>query len=122
MEIVRQGDLIWIDAEPHAGREQGGHNPQKGNIRRPMLVISTSQYYRNTGLIIGMPITHKKYSRIDILIPLEDPKSGINGSVITYQMQNFDFQARHGKIVGKVSHHFIQQILPIAVGAFGIDL
>lgn len=122
MAGVKQGDLIWIDAEPHSGREQGGHNPAKGNIRRPMIVISTSQYFQCTGLIIGMPITHKKFQRTDILVPIKDEHSGIEGSIITYQMQNYDFQSRHGKIAGQVSKDFVEKLLPIAVGAFGITI
>jgi hypothetical protein len=35
MVTPKQGDLIFIDAEPHAGHEEGGHRPQSGHIRRP---------------------------------------------------------------------------------------
>lgn len=35
-----QGDLIMIDAEPHKGREYGGHNKQLGNIRQIQNTIS----------------------------------------------------------------------------------
>ncbi|MEB3365626.1 type II toxin-antitoxin system PemK/MazF family toxin [Lactobacillus sp. R2/2] len=44
MVAPKQGDIIWIDAEPHAGREEGGHNPQSGNIQRPAIVISNNAY------------------------------------------------------------------------------
>lgn len=122
MVKVTQGDLIWIDAEPHAGREEGGHNPQRGNIRRPMIVLSTAAYYDQTGLIIGMPITHRKFKRTDILIPINDQTSGIDGSIITYQMPNYDFAGRHGKVAGHMGRELINQLLPIAVGVYGITL
>ena len=32
------GDIIWIDFEPHSGTEEGGHNPKRQNVTRPMLV------------------------------------------------------------------------------------
>ncbi|WP_288760335.1 type II toxin-antitoxin system PemK/MazF family toxin [uncultured Lacticaseibacillus sp.] len=120
--VVHQGDLVWIDAEPYAGHEQGGHDPEHGNIRRPMIVISTSSYYQYTGLIIGMPITHAKSNQEQIRPPINDQKSGISGSVITYQMQNYDFEAGNGKVVGRMPRSYVQMLLPIAVGAFGIDL
>ncbi|MFD1441526.1 type II toxin-antitoxin system PemK/MazF family toxin [Lacticaseibacillus hegangensis] len=120
--VVSQGDLIWIDAEPHAGHEQGGHDPEHGNIRRPMIVLSTAAYYKQTGLILGMPITHASSQREDIRPAIDDKKSGIHGSVITYQIQNYDFQARHGQVVGHVSHGYIMRLLPIAVGAMGVEL
>lgn len=28
--VPQQGDLIWIDSEPHAGHEYGGHNSEGG--------------------------------------------------------------------------------------------
>lgn len=39
-KIPEQGDLIWIDTEPHVGIEEGGFDTRKGNIRRSMVVIS----------------------------------------------------------------------------------
>lgn len=35
-----QGDLTVIDAEPHKGREYGGHDKQLGNIRQIQNTIS----------------------------------------------------------------------------------
>ncbi|WP_302051009.1 hypothetical protein [Lactobacillus helveticus] len=42
-----------IDAEPHAGHEMGGHNPEEGNIRRRYLVVSRYQYNAKSGLVVG---------------------------------------------------------------------
>lgn len=120
--VVNQGDLIWIDAEPHAGHEQGGHDPENGNIRRPMIVLSTAAYFNQTGLILGMPITHAGSQREDIRPAINDKKSGIRGSVIAYQIQNYDFRARHGKVIGHMPNSYVMRLLPIAVGAFGIEL
>ncbi|WP_225352831.1 hypothetical protein [Lentilactobacillus parafarraginis] len=39
-DIPQQGDLIWIDSEPHAGHEYGGHNPASNKTFRPLLVVS----------------------------------------------------------------------------------
>jgi mRNA interferase MazF len=34
MVKIRQGDIVYLDADPHAGHEMGGHSPATGNVRR----------------------------------------------------------------------------------------
>lgn len=101
MVMPKQGDLIFIDAEPHAGHEEGGHNPEKGNIRRPMVVLSNDGY-NSTGMIVGMPITSKTMNDMRIYLPIANHESGIQGTIITFLIPNYDYTARHGEIVGKV--------------------
>ncbi len=48
MVMPQQGDLIFIDVEPHAGHEEGGHNPTSGNIRLPLVVLSNDGYNQST--------------------------------------------------------------------------
>nr|SFZ88458.1 transcriptional modulator of MazE/toxin, MazF [Loigolactobacillus rennini] len=103
MVTPKQGDLIFINAEPHAGREEGGHNPKRGNIRRPMVVLSNDAYNRLTGLILGMPITSK--IKTDQRLYLTIDEKNIHGSIITFQLQNYDFTARKGQIVAHISDH-----------------
>ena len=112
MVAPKQGDIIWIDAEPHAGREEGGHNPQSGNIQRPAIVISNNAYNQKTGLVICMPLTHdlKKDNR-GLYYRLADISSGLSGSVVTFQMPNYDFFGRNGKIVGHVSDKDLDNLL-----------
>lgn len=31
-------DIVFVDAEPHAGHKFGGHDPEKGNICCPFIV------------------------------------------------------------------------------------
>lgn len=45
------GDLIWIDFDPVAGHEQGGH--------RPAVVLSPFAYNNKTGLLLCVPCTTK---------------------------------------------------------------
>ncbi|QRM33359.1 endoribonuclease MazF (plasmid) [Microvirga sp. VF16] len=44
-----EGDLIWINFDPQAGREQAG--------RRPALVLTPRQYNQSTRLCILCPVT-----------------------------------------------------------------
>lgn len=111
MNLPKQGDLVFIDAEPHAGHEEGGHNPAKGNIRRPMVVISNEGYNSAIGMVVCMPITSKIKKDRRIYLPIADSNSGIKGSVITFQISNYDYQARHGEIVGHVTPRLLNELL-----------
>ena len=111
MVTPKQGDLIFIDAEPHAGHEEGGHRPQSGHIRRPMVVLSNDGYNQAMGMIIGMPITSKVKHDHRIYVPVDDHASGISGSIITFQLPNYNFDARHGEIVGHVSASMLNELI-----------
>jgi mRNA interferase MazF len=114
-----QGDIIWIDAEPYAGKEYGGHNYQ--NFRRPMLVISGKIYNENTGMIVGFPITSSKVPGnfpSGLKIKIED--QSIHGYAILGNLLGYDFQGRHGKIVGKINNSAKRQALQAIKNIFDI--
>lgn len=104
MVDVHQGDLILIDAEPHAGHEMGGHNPGESNIRRPFLVMSRSDYSRKSGLVIGIAITHV-HRESPFRFPIIDFASKINGDGLLLQLLAYDFLARHGKVIGHIHNN-----------------
>ncbi|BDR57140.1 type II toxin-antitoxin system PemK/MazF family toxin [Xylocopilactobacillus apis] len=108
MIFPNQGDLIYIDAEPHAGREEGGHN---GNIRRLMVVLSNKGYNKSTGMVVGMMVTSKFKNDQRLYLPISNNQPQIKGSIITYQIPNFDYQARHGKIIGQVSQDLLSELI-----------
>lgn len=116
--VPKQGDLIFIDAEPHVGREEGGHSPQSENIRRPMVVISNNGYNLAMGMVVCMPITSKEKNDSRIYQPIVDCDSGISGSVITFQIPNYDYQARHGEIVGHIHARLLNDLLKKASQIF----
>jgi len=118
MVMPQQGDIIFIDAEPHAGHEEGGHSPASGNIRRPLVVLSNDGYNRNTKMIVGMPITSRILSDERLYVQVIEPKSGIKGSVITFMIPNYDYVARHGEIVGKVKASMLNELLTRAKSVF----
>ena len=47
----KQGDFVFMDAEPHAGHEIGGHDPENQNDRRPYLVLSKEVFNYKTGSV-----------------------------------------------------------------------
>lgn len=64
---IRQGAIYWVNAEPYLRHEEGGHR-LKGNIRRPVVVVSNQTYNQN-GMAIVFPITSsQKKSRYLLVI------------------------------------------------------
>lgn len=98
---MHQGDIIMIDAEPHAGHEMGGHDPENGNIRRRYLVVSRKEYNNKSGLVIGLAITHV-HRDSPFRFPIVDFESGTNGDALLLQLLSYDFLARHGKVIGQI--------------------
>ncbi len=81
------GDLIWIDFDPVAGHEQGGH--------RPAVVLTPFAYNNKVGLLLCVPCTTqiKGY-------PFEVELSGNRDSVaLADQVTSVDWRAR--KVVKK---------------------
>lgn len=111
-EIPKQGDVIKIDAEPHKGREMGGHSPKNGDDRRPMIVLTNSGYNAKTKLVGGMVVSTGEYAKRMPHLPIRnEPDSNIHGNIVTWQVISYDFDKRHGKIVGHVSDELVRTLL-----------
>ncbi|WP_125713640.1 type II toxin-antitoxin system PemK/MazF family toxin [Companilactobacillus kedongensis] len=109
---IEQGDIIYIDAEPHSGKETGGHDLRSGNIRRPLVVLSTTGYNELTGLVTGMFIsTSSKLKFPQMCIPIIDVKGGIHGNILTWSLPNFDYESRHAKVISKVNEKTLTNLL-----------
>lgn len=120
--LPRQGDIVKITAEPHAGHEWGGHDPQSGNNERRMLVVSATPYNQQTGFIVAMPITtSSRYENDQHYKPVlisGDKNTGVKGYVCLYQVLNYDYEARKGKIINNVSTQYFEQIIPYVKAIF----
>jgi mRNA interferase MazF len=85
------GDIIWIDFDPQAGREQAKH--------RPAVVLSPASYNGRIGLLLCCPTTTaiKGY-------PFEVPLAGNPASVaLADQIKSFDWRARRARKKGAAS-------------------
>ncbi|GEO74358.1 mRNA-degrading endonuclease [Levilactobacillus namurensis] len=96
-----QGDIVWIDAEPHAGHEYGGHSVVQKNIRRPFLVMSSGVYNERTKMIAGFPITSAVPNGFPMALKINGNK--IHGYAILSGLLGYDYVARNGEIVESVS-------------------
>ncbi|MGO4270099.1 type II toxin-antitoxin system PemK/MazF family toxin [Paenibacillus sp. TAF58] len=92
MTIPARGDLIWLDFDPLAGREQAG--------RRPAIVLSEVDFNQLTGLAFVCPITNQtKDYAFEVPLPEGLP---FTGAVITDQLKSLDIRKRKIKIVANV--------------------
>ncbi|MFD1317443.1 type II toxin-antitoxin system PemK/MazF family toxin [Loigolactobacillus zhaoyuanensis] len=94
-QIIKQGGIYWVTAEPHAGHEEGGHALNNDNIRRPVVVVSNNRY-NQAKMALVFPITSvQKKSRYLLSIKLKKPSS-----IILTQILGYDMIARQAEYAG----------------------
>ncbi len=99
--VPRQGDIIWLNFTPQAGREQAG--------RRPALVLSKTRYNRRVGLALVCPITNQvKGYRFEVLIP---EGLVISGVVLADQIISLDWQARQAEFACQVTPEVMTEVV-----------
>ncbi|MDF2922511.1 MAG: mRNA-degrading endonuclease [Paenibacillaceae bacterium] len=92
MSTLTRGDLVWLDFDPQAGREQAG--------RCPALVLSEGSFNEWTGFAVVCPITSQvKDYAFEVPLPVGVPFEGV---VLTDQFTSLDVRKRKTKIVGNV--------------------
>lgn len=124
MKFPEQKDVVVVDVEPHSGKEYGGHAPSAGNVRRHMVVMSSDSYTRATGMILAMPITTaQRYMNNPRYFPIllaGGPKDGVKGFIALWQLQNFDFVSRNGRVVNRINDKTYKEILPYVKDMLGL--
>jgi mRNA interferase MazF len=88
-----RGDLVWLDFDPQAGREQAG--------RRPAIVLSEADFNDLTGFAVVCLITNQATDyAFEVPLPEGLPFSGV---VLTDQLKSLDVKKRKIKVVGNVA-------------------
>jgi mRNA interferase MazF len=96
-----RGDIVWLNCEPHAGREQAGH--------RPALVLSPSSYNERVGLMICCPITSRaKGYPFEVQLGGE---RGTRGVALADHVKSVDWRARRAKKKGRASALVLREVL-----------
>lgn len=96
-----RGDLVWVNFDPQAGREQSG--------RRPGLVVSPAAYNARVGLALVCPITsQKKGYPFEVELP---PDGGISGVVLADQLKSLDWRARNAQVAGRSPQETLEEVL-----------
>ncbi len=89
--VPEAGDLVWLDFDPQAGHEQGGH--------RPAIVLSPASYNARAGMMICCPTTTRIKG-----YPFEVALAGHTPSVVLAdQVKSQDWRARRATRKGRVS-------------------
>jgi mRNA interferase MazF len=99
--VPEAGDLVWINFDPQAGREQAG--------RRPALVLSPASYNGRSGLALACPITSQiKHYPFEVVLPRNS--SGIQGAVLADHVKSLDWRSRRTERAGRASHAIITEV------------
>ncbi len=102
--IPARGDIVWIDLNPQAGREQAG--------RRPCLVLSPADYNGKTNLAVVCLITGQaKGYPFEVALP-----SGLatTGVVLSDHIKNLDWRVRKAEFREQVPESVVREVLDMA--------
>ena len=92
------GDIVWLQFDPQAGREQAGH--------RPAVVLSPRSYNAKVGLMICVPTTTRIKG-----YPFEVPIAGSRPSVaLADQVKSLDWRERQAESKGRISASELAEI------------
>src|SRR5216683_5387242 len=97
--VPRAGDIIWIDFNPQAGREQAK--------RRPALVVTDQAYNRASGLAIVCPLTSRRKS-YPFALPTTIDK--VEGVVLVDQVKSVDWDARQAAFHSKADPALLTKV------------
>lgn len=99
--VPRPGDVVWLNFNPQAGREQAG--------RRPALILSPTAYNARSGLALACPITSQiKGYPFEVLLPSRLP---VAGAILADHVKSLDWRARQAAPAGRVTRATLREVL-----------
>jgi mRNA interferase MazF len=97
--VPRAGDLIWLDFDPQAGREQAK--------RRPALVVTDHSYNSASGLALVCPLTSRR-KPYPFALPIVINK--IEGAVLIDHLKSMDWAARRAEFHSKADPALLAKV------------
>jgi len=97
--IPDAGDIVWLEFDPQAGREQAGH--------RPALVLSPASYNDKVSLAVCCPLSTKAKG-YPFEVAVETGKT--TSVVLSDQVKSLDWREREAKFKSKVSPSQLRQV------------
>lgn len=98
--VPEAGDIVWLDFDPQAGREQGR--------RRPALVLTDSAYNHASGLFVVCPLTSKR-KPYPFSLPVVVDK--VEGAVLVDHLKSMDWKVRAVKFHSKADPVLLSRVL-----------
>jgi mRNA interferase MazF len=99
--VPERGDVIWLEFDPQAGREQAG--------RRPAVVLSPASYNAPTSRALCVPVSTKaKGYPFEVALPADFPVQGV---VFADQVKCLDWRARHARPLGTLPPAVLASLL-----------
>lgn len=93
------GDIVWLDFDPQAGREQAK--------RRPALVVTERSYNRASGLVIVCPLTSRRKPYPFALPAVVD---NVEGAVLVDHLKSLDWIARKAAFHSKADPALLTKV------------
>jgi len=101
MYIPDKGDIVWLDFNPQAGREQAG--------RRPTLTLSPKSYNQKAELAIFCPITNQAKG-----YPFEVELTGqnkVSGVVLSDQIRSLSWRNHNTDFICKANSDDLEEVI-----------
>lgn len=94
------GDVVWVDFDPQAGREQAG--------RRPAVVLSPAAYNSRAGLALACPITsHSKGYPFEVPLPAG---LKLRGVILSDHLKSIDWKVRRAERAGRLDAETLEAV------------
>lgn len=98
--VPNRGDIVWLDFDPQAGREQAG--------RRPAFVLSPERYNRTVGLAVLCPVTSRvKGYPFEVALP---GGLGVSGVVLADQVRSLDWRRRRAEFAAEAPAETTEEV------------
>ncbi len=98
--VPERGDVVWLQFNPQAGREQAGH--------RPAIVLSPTSYNSRVGLAIFCPITNQvKGYPFEVQIPAGLKAQGV---ILADQVKSLDWRVRGISFICKLPETCVEEV------------
>jgi mRNA interferase MazF/mRNA interferase ChpB len=101
--VPKQGDIVWLNFDPSAGREI--------TKNRPAYVLSREEFNEHTGLAIVAPIT-STIRGINLEVKLSGTKT--EGAILVQQIRSLDYESRFVEFIEQAPETIVRQVSRIA--------
>lgn len=99
--VPDRGDVVWLDFNPQAGREQAG--------RRPALVLSPASYNVKSSTMLTCPITNQ-VKGYPFEVPVVSGANNVSGVVLADQVRSLDWSQRNAVKLAYVTTQCLQDV------------